>query len=71
MANNNNKTLKEIFGTGTAAVINKIIGFEHLNKYYNIEQIDDSYADKLKSVLIAIQTNRSEDKHGWRVSIDD
>jgi len=67
----NNKTLKEIFGTGTAAVINKVVGFEHLNKYYEIEQNDDSYADKLKSKLIAIQTNISEDKHGWRVSIDD
>ena len=52
-------------------MINKVVGFEHLNKYYEIEQNDDSYADKLKSKLIAIQTNISEDKHGWRVSIDD
>ena len=66
-----NNSLKEIFGTGTAAVISKVIGFEHLGEYFNLPEIENKYADQLKESLISIQTNRSSDNHNWTVCIDD
>lgn len=61
--------LKEIFGSGTAAVIIPILGFEHLEEKFELPKISDSYASKLKQLLVNIQYNRAEDVHGWRVKI--
>ena len=66
-----NKTLKEIFGTGTAAVISQVIGFEHLDEYFDLPDLENKYADQLKQTLISIQTNKSTDNHNWTVCIDD
>ncbi|AGC78469.1 branched-chain amino acid aminotransferase [Nonlabens dokdonensis] len=62
-------SLKEIFGSGTAAVIVPIKGFKHKDFKYELPQLDDSYASRLKEALKDIQYNRAEDKHGWRVKI--
>lgn len=64
-----NKTLKEVFGAGTAVVILPITGFGYKNHDYNIESVKDSYAEKIKSIITDIQYNKSEDLHGWRVGI--
>ena len=64
-----NGTLKEIFGSGTAAVIVPIKGFKHKDFKYELPQLEDSYATRLKEALKDIQYNRAEDKHGWRVKI--
>ena len=64
-----NKTLKEVFGAGTAVVILPITGFGYKNHDYNIESIKDSYAEKIKSIITNIQYNKSEDLYGWRVGI--
>lgn len=61
--------LKEIFGSGTAAVIIPILGFEHQNERFELPKNDDSYATKLKQALMDIQYNKAEDIHGWRVKI--
>ena len=61
--------LKEIFGSGTAAVINPIKGFKHQNDVFELPNIDDSYASFFKGKLLDIQYNKSEDKHNWRVKI--
>lgn len=66
-----NNSLKEIFGTGTAAVVSKVIGFEHLGEYFDIAEIKNQQADLLKNKLISIQTNKSLDIHNWTVCIDD
>tara|TARA_B110001452_G_C15216140_1_gene421750 strand:+ start:352 stop:1413 length:1062 start_codon:yes stop_codon:yes gene_type:complete len=66
-----NNSLKEIFGTGTAAVVSKVIGFEHLGEYFDIPEIENQHADLLKDKLISIQTNKSSDTHNWTVCIDD
>ena len=59
-------SLKEIFGTGTAAVISIISAFEHKGELFEIPEIEDSYAKLFKKTLLDIQHNLSEDKHGWR-----
>ncbi|WP_250432830.1 branched-chain amino acid aminotransferase [Hanstruepera flava] len=65
----NNGTLKEIFGTGTAAVISPISAFEHAEKVFELPDVEKSYATLLKQELLNIQHNLTEDKHGWRLDV--
>lgn len=64
-------TLKEIFGAGTAAVINQIEGFAHQDDYYTLPEMkdEDSYALDLKDKLTKIQNKLAEDIFGWTVKI--
>ncbi len=64
-----NGTLKEIFGAGTAAVINPIAGFEHAGDEFDLPKIEGSYASFFKEKLMDIQYNVSEDPHGWRFEV--
>lgn len=57
--------LKEIFGTGTAATIAKVIGFEYNEVYRDLPHVEEPYSDLMKKSLQDIQYNRTEDKHGW------
>lgn len=59
-------TLKEIFGTGTAAVINPISGFGYKDIRHELPKLTDSYATFFKDKLMKIQYNLGEDKYGWR-----
>lgn len=61
--------LKEIFGSGTAAVITPILGFKHQNEAFELPKNNDSYARFFKDTLLKIQYNQLEDKHNWRVKI--
>jgi len=61
--------LKEVFGSGTAAVIVPIKGYKHLDFVYELPELDDSYAHRFKKALSDIQYNRASDKHGWLVKI--
>lgn len=64
-----NGTLKEIFGAGTAAVVNPIVGFSHADVYYELPKIEDSFALQLKDKLTNIQYKTAEDTFGWTVKI--
>ncbi|MCG2460626.1 branched-chain amino acid aminotransferase [Flavobacteriaceae bacterium F89] len=64
-----NNTLKEMFGSGTAAVINPIQGFGYKGDKYELPKVENSYASRFKKQLTDIQYNRSEDKYGWRYKI--
>ncbi len=64
-----NGSLKEIFGAGTAAVISPISGFGFKEDKYDLETLEDSFASRLKSKIIAIQTNKVEDPFGWRMKM--
>jgi branched-chain amino acid aminotransferase len=57
--------LKEIFGTGTAATIAKVLGFEHNGVYRDLPEVENPFSDLMKNTLQDIQYNRVEDKHGW------
>ncbi|MFT7164192.1 MAG: branched-chain amino acid aminotransferase, partial [Flavobacterium sp.] len=64
-----NGTLKEIFGAGTAAVVNPIIGFSYQDVYHELPKIENSYASQLKDKLTNIQHKLAEDTFGWTVKI--
>ncbi|HSP12190.1 MAG TPA: branched-chain amino acid aminotransferase [Salegentibacter sp.] len=61
--------LKEMFGAGTAAVINPIVGFGHKGEKFELPKLEDSYASFFKDKLMKIQYNQDEDKHGWRYEV--
>ena len=65
-----NNELVEIFGSGTAAVINPIKGFGYKGKKYELPNVDNSYATMFKTTLMNIQYNKAEDKFGWRYGVD-
>lgn len=64
-----NGTLKEIFGAGTAAVVNPIVGFSYKDEYFELPKQEDSIALKLKDRLTNIQYKLEEDTFGWTVKI--
>ncbi|WP_044639369.1 branched-chain amino acid aminotransferase [Siansivirga zeaxanthinifaciens] len=64
-----NGTLKEMFGAGTAAVISPISGFGYKDSDYDLPELDNTYANRLKKIITDIQTNKSEDPFGWRYKL--
>ncbi|WP_299521359.1 branched-chain amino acid aminotransferase [Winogradskyella sp.] len=64
-----NGSLKEIFGTGTAAVVSPVSAFEHTGDVFELPEVENSYASLFKKTLMNIQHNLSEDKHGWRYGV--
>ncbi|NBL64207.1 branched-chain amino acid aminotransferase [Flavobacterium sp. NST-5] len=64
-----NGTLKEIFGAGTAAVINPIVGFSYKNEYHELPKLEQSMALQLKQKLTNIQYKNDEDIFNWTVKI--
>ena len=65
----NEKRLKEVFGTGTAAIVSQVSGFQYKDEYFEVKDQNDSYAELLKTKLLNIQTNQSKDPLGWRYKI--
>lgn len=63
-------TLKEIFGSGTAAVVTPILGFGYKGEKFELPAIDDAYGKRFKEQLLNIQYNKSEDKFDWRYAVD-
>ncbi len=64
-----NGSLKEIFGAGTAAVVNPIIGYSYQDVYYELPKIENSFALQLKEQLTNIQHKLAEDTFGWTVKV--
>lgn len=64
-----NNSLKEIFGAGTAAVISPVAGFGYQEDYYDLPELDDSYAKKMKKYLLDIQYNLAPDPFNWRMKL--
>ena len=62
-------SLKEMFGTGTAAVISPISSFGYQEKDYDLPELDQPFATTLKKAITDIQTNKSLDPYGWRVQL--
>ncbi len=62
-------SLKEIFGAGTAAVVNPIVGFSFQDVYYELPKIQNSFAQNLKEKLTNIQYKIADDTFGWTVKI--
>lgn len=64
-----NGTLMEMFGAGTAAVISPISGFGYKDNDYDLPELENSFASRLKKQIIDIQYNKVEDKFGWRYEV--
>lgn len=64
-----NGSLKEIFGAGTAAVVNPIVGFCYQEKYYELPKPESSIALEIKDKLTNIQYKLADDTFGWTVKI--
>ena len=64
-----NGDLKEMFGAGTAAVVSPISTFGYRDVDYDLPEFEDTFASKLKKRITDIQTNKAEDKFGWRVNL--
>lgn len=64
-----NKTLLEIFGSGTAVVVLPIKGFGYENSKYELIQKENSWAIMLKDKLNNIQYNLIEDPYNWTVEV--
>ena len=62
-------SLKEVFGAGTAAVVNPIVGFSYDDVYHELPKMENSYATLLKEKLTDIQHGLSPDEFGWMVKI--
>ena len=65
-----NGTLKEIFGSGTAAVIIPFSGLGYKNKHWDLPTLENAYATQLKSKLLDIQYNTIEDPYNWTLKIN-
>ena len=64
-----NGSLKEIFGAGTAAVVNPIKGFSYKDEYFELAKIENSIALELKEIMTNIQHKLAEDTFGWTVKV--
>jgi len=64
-----NGSLKEIFGAGTAAVVNPISGFSYKDVYYELLKQENSFALHLKERLTNIQNKKDEDTFDWTVKV--
>ena len=64
-----NSSLKEMFGAGTAAVVSPICGFGYREEYFELPQVENSYASLLKEKLTSVQNKLSEDTFGWTVKV--
>ena len=64
-----NGSLKEMFGAGTAAVVSPIAAFGYQGVDYDLPEVRDSYAARLKKRITDIQYNRAEDNFGWRFKV--
>lgn len=62
-------SLKEMFGAGTAAVVSPISTFGYRDTDYDLPELENTYANILKKRITDIQTNKAEDKFGWRVKL--
>jgi branched-chain amino acid aminotransferase len=62
-------SLKEIFGAGTAAVVNPIVGFQYKEDYFELPKLEHSFALDLKDKLTKIQYKLADDTFGWTVKV--
>ena len=61
--------LKEIFGSGTAAVIVPITGLGYQNEHFDLPKLDKPYSIMLKEKLLDIQYNKVIDEFNWTEKI--
>lgn len=68
-----NGQLKEVFGVGTAVVVNNYVAVGYANERLELEDlpIEQCYGKMLKNKLIDLQMGITEDPYGWRVKVEE
>ncbi|CAG0885441.1 unnamed protein product, partial [Darwinula stevensoni] len=68
-----NGTLKEVFGCGTAVVVNRFhaIGYPQETLELPLLPDDESYPVQFKKELVGIQMNQIPDPFGWRKKVEE
>lgn len=61
--------ITEAFGAGTAATVASINSITYKDEKLTFKDLDDSFANKLKTELQNLQYGRTDDPFGWRVKI--
>lgn len=69
VAASKNNSLKEMFGSGTAVVINPIKSFGYQGVNYKLPEVAHPIASTLKEQIMSIQYNLTSDPHGWRFEV--
>ena len=69
VAAHDNGTLTEMFGTGTAAVVNPVNRFGYKGKDYLLDETKYTVSARIKEQLVGIQKCTIEDTFGWVVEI--
>jgi branched-chain amino acid aminotransferase len=64
-----NKSLSQVFGTGTAATISMIKELKYKNFVMNFDVENCEIAKAIKSRMSAIKEGRAEDKYEWLVKV--
>lgn len=59
------KTLMDMFGAGTAAVINSIDGFVYHDQRYNLDYLERPISKLLKKEIEGIKSGTIPDSHNW------
>lgn len=62
--------VQDMFGAGTAAVVQPISGFVHKEKEYDLTHLSREVSQKLKTKLELIKKGEIEDSHNWIYKID-
>lgn len=65
-----NKTLRDMFGAGTAAVVNPIAGFVYHGKQYNLDFMDRQVSQLMKAEIEGIKSGHIPDPHNWVMVVE-
>lgn len=67
-----NGSLKEVFGCGTAVIVNNFIEIGYPQENLPLEDlpVDQSWGKMLKQELLDLQTGRGQDPFGWRKLVE-
>ena len=65
-----NKTLRDMFGAGTAAVVNPIAGFVYHGKQYNLDFMNRQVSQLMKAEIEGIKSGHIPDPHNWVMVVE-
>ncbi len=65
-----NNNIQDMFGAGTAAVVNPIDGFVYKDKKYSLESIERTLSKEMKQEIEGIKSGIIKDTHGWIFEVE-
>jgi branched-chain amino acid aminotransferase len=65
-----NKTLRDMFGAGTAAVVNPIASFVYHDKQYDLDFMDRQISQIMKHEIEGVKSGLLPDPHNWVLVVE-